>query len=153
MNPSLWGACVPPLPWQVLSQGLVFLGSGLFFQKISESSVCFRAMVWGSEFHLTSWQDGSVGIWTECPAVPNPFPFPRSCCCPAAAFKTQVQVADAFMGWCLLLCPGPRFCLGCFSLLCVEGEGKGRQGGSGGKRWAESSIMQNEFLLPSEPRK
>lgn len=155
-----WGACVLPLSWQVLRQGLVFLGSELFFQKGSESSICFRAMVWRSVLHLTSWQGGPAEIWMECPTVPDPFPFPRSGSCPAV-FKAWVHVADALTGE-LCLCRIPQGLSQLFPGLC-EGRGEGAAAPAGRLRGGErrtltapqpeSSIMQNEFLLPSELRK
>lgn len=57
------------------------------FRRFQKAQSCLSVMVWGSVLCLTSWQEGSVEKWIDCPTVPNPFPRPlpsqpflSSCC-------------------------------------------------------------------------
>lgn len=154
MNPSLEGR-VLPLPWQVLGQALVFLGSDLFFQKVSESSVCCRVTVWGSVLHLTSWQDGSVEIWISwnMDRVPHSAK-PCSSSCPAV-IKAWIHAADALMGGRSVIVPRPPgFVSAGFPGPSVRGRGAGGgwPGGAGSAepspRWA-GVINNAEWILAS----
>lgn len=126
------------------SQSLVFLGADLFFQKVSESSACFRVVVWGSVFCLTPWQGGSAKIWTECPAVPNPFPFP-----PAA--PVLLPLRHEFTWWCFdgvscaMVPQPPGFVSAIFPWPSVDGRGEGAIYNAG---WIPASLGAEE-ITPS----
>lgn len=112
MNPSLWGECVLPLPWQSefgVSGCRSALSEG--FRKLSllQSRGLGVSVLFNSLARWISWNMDWV------PRSAKPLSLPSSCSCPAA-FKAWVHMV---MLWWGELCHGataPRFCFSRFSL-------------------------------------